>query len=233
MARSLPGRKLWLTLLLLCGLGGYAGADTNALFTARTSSEGNAFQAGTVRLAGTPPAGDAIFAVPALLPGDAAEQPLTIQNTGTLDVSYSLLVTAPTPGALDQDPVHGLQLQVDRCVTGRWATPAPASLTHVCLGETPGAGPTVLPIYHGAALNRVAPAPGATPSPAPVPVGTPLAAGSAHALMLRVSLPESALDAGLAGQSSTLDIRWQAEALPPATRVPAPFAATPTATVRP
>src|SRR5436305_1779966 len=140
MARSLPARKLLLTLLVLLSLGGYVSTGTYALLTVRTTNAGNAFQAGTVRLAGTPPSGAAIFAVPALLPGDAVEQPVTIQNIGTLDLSYSLLVTAPTPGALDQDPVHGLQLQVDRCVTGRWATPAPAGRTHVCLSETPNAG---------------------------------------------------------------------------------------------
>src|SRR5262245_21922847 len=100
MARLLPSRKLMLTLLVLFGLGGYAGAGTYAIFTARTTNAGNTFQTGTVRLAGTPPSGDAIFAVPVLLPGEAVEQLVTIQNTGTLDFTYSMLVTAPTPAAL-------------------------------------------------------------------------------------------------------------------------------------
>jgi hypothetical protein len=209
-------------LLALLSAGGYFGTGTYALLGGRATSAGNGFQAGTVRMAGTPPSGAAIFAVPALLPGDAVEQPVTVVNAGSLDFSYTMLVTAPAPSALAQDPMHGLQLEVDRCVTGGWATPTPASSNYVCLSETPAAGPTVLSIYRGPALNQVAPAPGATPSPAPVPVGTPLAAGGAHSLRLRVTLPESALDAGLIGQSAELDIRWQAEVLigPAAPAVP-------------
>src|SRR5437868_14733091 len=111
MARALPMRKLLLTLLLLLGWGGYVGTGTHAIFTVRTTSAGNTFRAGTVRLAGTPPSGAAIFAVPALLPGDSVEQPVSIQNTGSLDFSYSMLVTAPVPGPLDQDSASGLQLE--------------------------------------------------------------------------------------------------------------------------
>jgi len=235
MARSLPARKLLLTLLLLLGWGGYVGTGTYAIFTVRTTNAGNTFRAGTVRLAGTPPSGAAIFAVPALLPGDSVEQPVFLQNTGSLDFSYAMLVTARVSGPLDQDPTDGLQLEVDRCVTGRWATPAPASRTYVCLGETPNGGPTALPVYGGPVLNQVALTPGATPGPAPVPMGTPLAAGGTHYLLLRVSLPESALGAGHTGQSSELDIRWQAEApvAPPAAAGTATPAALPAATATP
>ncbi len=229
MTRALLTRKLLLTLLALLSAGGYFGTGTYALFEVGATNAGNDFQAGTVRMAGTPPSGAAIFAVPALLPGDAVEQPVTVVNAGSLDFSYSMLVTAPAAGALALDSMHGLQLEVDRCVTGRWATPTPTGREYVCFSETPAAGPTVLSIYRGPALNQVAPAPGATPSPAPVPVGTMLAAGGAHSLRLRVSLPESALDAGLIGQSAELDIRWQAEVqvAPTAPALPTATAAQP------
>lgn len=230
--RRLP--RLMLIVLLLVGWRRYAIAGTNALFTARTTAAGNVFRAGTVQLASTPASGATLFAMPALLPGEAIEAPVTIRNAGTLDFSYTLRVAAPAGNPLTESSAHGLQLEVTRCAGGRWVAPIPEAPTYVCASAIPGVGSTTETVYRGpipgrAAASTGAPRGAAAGQPwgppgagAPIPIGAPLIAGEAHALKLRVSLPESALGAGLVGHSIAFDLLWQAEALVPPARLPGP-----------
>lgn len=203
-----PLRRLLLAILALGLVAVYAGTGSLAAFTSQSSNP-NQIQAGIVRLS-RDAAGTTVFDVPALVPGETVNRPITIQNNGTLPFNYSLLVSAPTAGPLDQDPVNGLQLRVDRCATGPWATPTPDATTtygEVCTNPTPGATAATVAVYSGPVINRI----GGTPLT--VPMGTALPAGGNHRLNLAVTLPESALQVtpGILGQRSALELVWRAE----------------------
>ena len=68
------------------------GATSLALFTSTTSVAANTFSTGTV-IIGTSPA-TALVTFATMAPGDSVTSPLTVSNTGTLDLRYAVASVA-------------------------------------------------------------------------------------------------------------------------------------------
>jgi hypothetical protein len=68
------------------------GATSLALFTSTTSVAANTFSTGTV-IIGTSPA-TALVTLATMAPGDSVTSPLTVSNTGTLDLRYAVASVA-------------------------------------------------------------------------------------------------------------------------------------------
>jgi hypothetical protein len=89
-------------LLGLLGSGALVWRGTSALFTATTTSPGNSWTAGTVAL-GDDDSGSALFSAAGLVPGDQAENCLTVDYTGDVATAVKLYATSFTdPGSLAQ-----------------------------------------------------------------------------------------------------------------------------------
>lgn len=192
----------FLAVLAVLAVGVLAGLTpigaTLATFTSRTDHPGNAFQAGTVRLAAEG-GGAPVLSVPALMPGESVERAIAIAHVGSADARIDLAVLPDTPSAFVADPASGLTLTIDRCVRGVWATttpvgttptPVPAAARLACIPATPGIDPTTQPLYHGPIVPRGLSAPGApTATPLAIPLVDRLAGGDHARFRVRVSLP--------------------------------------------
>jgi hypothetical protein len=73
----------------------------NALFTDTASVPNNTFASGTVDIA-TTPNGTVAIAYNAMAPGDVVTAPITVTNSGTLDLRYAVTSTT-NPSGLDAD----------------------------------------------------------------------------------------------------------------------------------
>jgi predicted ribosomally synthesized peptide with SipW-like signal peptide len=72
-----------------------SGAMSLALFTDDAAVDSNAFTTGTIVLSASPTS--ALFNVSAMMPGDADYGQLTVSNTGTGDLRYSMTASATDP----------------------------------------------------------------------------------------------------------------------------------------
>ncbi len=112
--------KLLLSLGVLGVASGLLAAGTYALFSTNTSSASNLFATGTLSLSNSNSA-YATVTLNNMVPGDSVTGLVTIQNTGTQDLSGFQLATAVTagsptnPNALTTDTTNGLQIWVARC----------------------------------------------------------------------------------------------------------------------
>ena len=209
--------------IALVGLASPAIGRTVAAFVAATSNPFNTFQAGTVRLVGETD-GSPLFELHSLLPGETVDRSVALENAGTNSVRLEMGVSAPgaNGNALALDPVRGIQLRVDQCVTGPWieATTAPGTATPpvagrrlACQGATPGAGATVVQVYEGPALPRGVTKPSVpTPTVMPVPVPGVLNPGERASLRVRASLPFAVPDEDGDNRApgAALDFTWRA-----------------------
>jgi spore coat-associated protein N len=122
--------------LIALGIAGVGGV-VFAAFTATTGASGSAVS-GTVTLSGisTNAAGNRLtVAATNIAPGDTVQRAVTIQNTGSIDLSGITLTTnATTSSLLDTDTTTGLQMTVDRCSVG-W-TESAFPYTYTCSGTT-------------------------------------------------------------------------------------------------
>ncbi len=175
---------------------------TIATFVASFINPGSAFQSGTVRLA-SDGAGSSAFSLPALLPGESVERVITVSQSGSLDARLDLAILpddASSNSPLVTDPTSGIQIIIDRCVAGAWATttpvagvatPPPAGARFACVPATPGAVPSTQPVYRGPLVPRGITRPGTpTTTPVPIPVADRLRPGDDASLRIRASLPE-------------------------------------------
>ena len=187
-------------VVLAIGLSPVGG--TIATFVASFINPGSAFQSGTVRLA-SDGAGSYAFSLPALLPGESVERVITVSQSGSLDARLDLAILpddASSNSPLVTDPTSGIQIIIDRCVAGAWATttpvagvatPPPAGARFACVPATPGAVPSTQPVYRGPLVPRGITRPGTpTTTPVPIPVADRLRPGDDASLRIRASLPE-------------------------------------------
>ena len=187
-------------VVLAIGLSPVGG--TIATFVASLINPESTFQSGTVRLA-SDGAGSSAFSLPALLPGESVERVITVSQSGSLDARLDLAIL-PDAGSsnspLVTDPTTGIQIVIDRCVAGAWATttpvaamptPPPAGARFACIPATPSAVPSTEPVYRGPLVPRGITRNGTpTTTPVPIPVADRLRPGDEASLRIRASLPE-------------------------------------------
>lgn len=187
-------------VVLAIGLSPVGG--TIATFVASLINPESTFQSGTVRLA-SDGAGSSAFSLPALLPGESVERVITVSQSGSLDSRLDLAIlpdAASSNSPLVTDPTSGIQIVIDRCVAGAWATttpvaamptPPPAGARFACVPATPSAVPSTQPVYRGPLVPRGITRPGTpTTTPVPIPVADRLRPGDEASLRIRASLPE-------------------------------------------
>lgn len=187
-------------VVLAIGLSPVGG--TIATFVASFINPDSTFQSGTVRLA-SDGAGSSAFSLPALLPGESVERVITVSQSGSLDSRLDLAILpdeASSDSPLVTDPTSGIQIIIDRCVAGAWATTTPvgavptpplAGARFACVPATPSAVPSTQPVYRGPLVPRGITRPGTpTTTPVPIPVADRLRPGDEASLRIRASLPE-------------------------------------------
>lgn len=89
-------RSLLIGLMTLGTLTGVIQGTTMASFTDRVTSTGNVFSSGTVSIGATGATNNVLttLSFSNMIPGDTVTAPLTIQNSGTLALTYNLDVSA-------------------------------------------------------------------------------------------------------------------------------------------
>lgn len=133
--------KVLLSVAVIGAAAGIAGLGTFASFTGSTSASGT-ISTGTVAISlgatGTP---DHRLTVGAsgLVPGDTIERRVKLTNpAGNENLASIVLTTAAAPSSkLDQDPVDGLQMKIEKCSNGTWTESASQPYTYAC-DTTPG-----------------------------------------------------------------------------------------------
>jgi hypothetical protein len=170
-----------LVALTAAGIGGAAFAT----FTGTTSAQ-QAVDSGTVSLAGI---GSDTLSIGAsdIAAGDTLQRAVTIENTGTIDLSgVSLTTSAAVTSGLDQDTTDGLHMTIDRC-SGTWVE-STNPYTYTCSGGTVTTIVTNTSII-GGPFNLA---------------GLDLTTGASETLRVTLDLPSSAPNS-LQNQSSTID----------------------------
>ena len=74
--------------LATVAVSGIAAITTGAVFNSTATINGNAFTAGTVTLSANP--ASTVFNAPNMAPGDVITAPITVQNTGSLELRYAM-----------------------------------------------------------------------------------------------------------------------------------------------
>jgi len=179
--RSPLGRGRRGILAIVLGLSAVslgAGMFSLAIFTDTAASTGT-FASGTIDIATTPAVA---FTVGAMVPGDVTTQALTITNSGTAELRYSLTTTATNTLG------DSLTLTIRTLGTGCAAFDGTGVLAETTLD--------------GAAFG--------SPTQGPDSGDRTLAAAASEVLCFRVSLP-LATDDGLQGSSSSATFTFDAE----------------------
>jgi spore coat-associated protein N len=101
-----------------------AGATSLALFTSTASADANAFSTGTVTIGTTPTT--ALVTLAGMAPGDQVTAPITVSNSGTLALRYSVSSSAtnadvPTPKGLKDQLVMTVRSGVTTCTNAAYA----------------------------------------------------------------------------------------------------------------
>jgi spore coat-associated protein N len=178
--------------LIALGIAGVGGV-VYAAFTATTGAAGSSVS-GTVTLSGisTNVAGNRLtVAATDLAPGDSVQRAVTIQNTGSIDLSGITLTTdATTSSLLDTDTTTGLQMTIDRCSVA-W-TESAFPYTYSCSGITSSVLASTPVIGADRALSNLA-----------------LTASATNNLRVTLSLPSTAGNA-LQGQTSAINYTFTA-----------------------
>ncbi len=105
---------------------------TLAVFTDSTSVSGNTFTAGTVDITTAPTT--AVVTATDLAPGDEVTAPLTVTNSGTLDLRYAVTSTT-TEDVLAAELVLTIKVGVTTCDDANWAADG-TTLYSGALGST-------------------------------------------------------------------------------------------------
>jgi predicted ribosomally synthesized peptide with SipW-like signal peptide len=175
---------------------------TNAAFTATTTNPGNAFAAGTVALADDD-AGNALFDLSNLKPGDSTSQCITVSYTGSLGAQLRMYA-ATTGTGLGAD----LNLKLTR---GTFATPPGGG---DCAGFTADSTDYIshgVGVLYDAALGSF-PSAWATgtvdPSVSTFPTAEVWTTNEAHAYQLTVTLP-SGTASSEQGKTASTTFTWE------------------------
>lgn len=90
-----------------------------ALFTDSETVGSNTFAAGTIDIVATP--ATAVVAMPAMAPGDQVTNPLTVDNSGSLEFRYAL-TSATDENVLAAELLLTVKSGVTTCDDANWAT---------------------------------------------------------------------------------------------------------------
>ena len=169
---------------LTVGLIAFGSGGTYSAFFSRTTSNGNGFAAGTVRIRDND-AGGVLFNVSGVRPGDPARRScITVTYDGSLDADVRLYATVSSTGVEQY-----LDLQVE--------TGTSTSAFGDCSGFTPSST-----IFNGTLSSY----PTAWASGIAEP-GNPWTAGAAHSYRFTVSVQN---DPAAQGKTATTTFRWEA-----------------------
>jgi hypothetical protein len=203
------------SLVIVGALFAFVTGGTFALFNASTASGGNLFSTGTLTLSNSNGA-SATATLANMVPGDSITGLVSVQNTGSEDLTQYAMAAAVTGGApnvLTTDATNGLQVWVARCSqawtgTGVTATCGGSQTDVVATLAAPRALTTGSPYtMAGGALCTTNAAVTAAIRTAR---GTTCAMTGSDYLKVRVSLP-SAADNTFQGLSTTVSFTWQGQ----------------------
>lgn len=160
-----------------------------AVFTRTTSSTGNTFSTGSVDLTASP--ATAAITMTGMVPGDVVTAPITVTNTGTLQLRYALTSTT-TENTLAAQLDLTVKTGVTTCTTGGFGTDGTVAYGPADLGATTGLNILGNPTQGAQAGDRT------------------LNASANEVLCMQVSLPLSSSDA-YQGLTTTATFAFVAE----------------------
>jgi hypothetical protein len=209
-------RKLLLSLGVLGVTTGVLAVGTYALFSANTTSASNLFATGTLTLSNSNSA-SATVTLSNMIPGDSVTGLVTVQNTGTEDLTGYQLATAVTagtptnPNALTTDATNGLQVWMSRC-SQAWSGSGASATCGGTVSDVVGTSAAPVAITTGSPFSLASGA--LCTSSAAVSAATRTARNTTCTvtgndyLRARVSLPSSAGNS-FQGLSTTLSLTFQ------------------------
>jgi hypothetical protein len=209
-------RKLLLSLGVLGVTTGVLAVGTYALFSANTTSASNLFATGTLTLSNSNSA-SATVTLSNMIPGDSVTGLVTVQNTGTEDLTGYQLATAVTagtptnPNALTTDATNGLQVWMSRC-SQAWSGSGASATCGGTVSDVVGTSAAAVAITTGSPFSLASGA--LCTSSAAVSAATRTARNTTCTvtgndyLRARVSLPSSAGNS-FQGLSTTLSLTFQ------------------------
>jgi hypothetical protein len=166
---------------------------TQAMFTTQAGSSGNTFVGGTVDL--TLGQTSAAVTMAPMMPGDKVTAPLSVDNSGSVGLRYSMTSTTSTTGDASLPNLLVLTIKDDvpaaSCTDAQWATGTNVVYTG--------------PLGDDAAPTHVL----GSPAQGPDAGDRPLGAGASETLCVQVEYPLGA-DAG-EGATTTATFRFDAE----------------------
>ncbi|MGH7776514.1 MAG: TasA family protein [Candidatus Dormibacterales bacterium] len=122
-----------MVMLILGVLASLMGTVSFALWATNTSASNNLFSTGTVSMSNSA-GGTAFVTLTNMVPGDSATGIVTVNNSGSEDLTAYQLTTAANPSsALDKDAANGLKAWVERCSVA-WTVPAGGAAAATCAG---------------------------------------------------------------------------------------------------
>ncbi|HUZ88337.1 MAG TPA: TasA family protein [Candidatus Acidoferrales bacterium] len=216
MTRKKKGRVL-AAMLALGALSAVFIAGSYALFNAKTSTGGNLFNTGTLAM-GNSNGATATATMSNMIPGDSVSGTVTVQNTGSEDITayqLSTAVTAASPGnpnLLTTDTTNGLQLWVSRCSqawTGTGAAATCGGMQTDVLG-TNSAPMAILTSGSSLSANALCTSSASVTAAIRAARGTTCSITGSDYLKFQVSLPTTA-DNTFQGLSTTLSFTFQGQ----------------------
>ena len=128
-------KKVLLSFAVLTVVVGVFASGANAVFTSTASNGANTFTTGTVVI-GTSPA-SAVITYSGMAPGDKVTAPLTVSNTGTLQLRYAVTSTT-TENTLAAQLDLTIKSGVTTCTNAGFDTDGTAVYGAADLGSTTG-----------------------------------------------------------------------------------------------
>src|SRR5437763_3700820 len=116
---SLTLKKILLSLLLVGMVGGVGAIRANAVFTSSATNGANTFSSGTIVISTSP--ASAFITFSAMVPGDTVTQPLTVSNSGSAQLRYSVSSTT-TENVLASQLALTIKTGVTTCTNAGFAS---------------------------------------------------------------------------------------------------------------
>ena len=175
--------------VLVAGVLALGVVGASALFTKAASSTSNMFTSGSVNLSVTP--GTAIVSMSSMMAGDSATGPVTVTNTGTGALRYTIKSTT-TENTLAGQLTLTVKSGVATCDTANFAASGAVLYGPAALGSATGINVVGDPAAGSQAGDR------------------PLAAGASEVLCMQVTLPLST-DSTYQNRTTTATFDFSAE----------------------
>jgi len=182
-------KKLLLSMAVFAVAASVLALGSNAVFTSTASNDANTFTVGTVVI-GTSPA-TAFITYSGMAPGDKVTSPLTVSNTGTLQLRYAVTSTT-TENTLAAQLDLTIKSGVTTCTNGGFDTDGTALYGAADLGSIAGIDAIGDPAQGSQAGDRT------------------LNASASEVLCFQASLPLATGDS-FQGLTSTATFAFQAE----------------------